>query len=322
MYKNISQCIDINSKYCPCLLAETNNCIFCSHLKGEKTCDCNWSGRCILYEQHWQYKKKQDANEPVTVRIEEEVEFIVKERMGEQTVLLEMSVTSPLAEELKPVGSFVFLRRPSDPYYFNFPVNIMTIQGNTIQVAIETIGPKSKRILEENNTKLLLRGPYYNGVLGAPWIDNITDGNIILVAGGIGQAPAFPLALKLRENNNKVTALLAPGKVGKIFIVKALEELGITVQQVSSLRQYGMPMLGEWFACRPDLVVSAGPDEQHYGVIAAMQGARVNIPMVATNNARMCCGEGICGSCLKKTRDHGLIRMCKQQTDFSSIIED
>jgi len=318
---NISQCIDMNSKYCPCLLAAANNCIFCSHLKGEVICDCNWSGRCILYEQHWQYKK-QDGDESQTLRTEEEVEFIIKERFGENTLILEWNVSPQLAAELTRIGSFVFLRQPSDPHYFYFPVNIMSIQGNTIQVAIETIGPKSKRIVEGNNNKLLIRGPYYNGVLGAPWIDNITDGNIILVAGGIGQAPGFPLVSKLMRSGNKVTALLAPGKVGQIFIAKPLEELGVTVHQVSSLRQFGMTMLREWLALTPDLIVSAGPDEQHYGVIAAMQGARVNIPMAATNNARMCCGEGICGSCLKKTRDHKMIRMCKQQTDFSSIIED
>jgi hypothetical protein len=98
--------------------------------------------------------------------------------------------------------------------------------------------------------------------------------------------------------------------------------MGALVHSVSSLRQFGMPMLREWFSLKPDLIVSAGPDEQHYGVIAAMQAAGVTVPMVATNNATMCCGEGICGSCLKKTRDNKSIRMCKQQTDFSSIIED
>ncbi|WP_378955526.1 hypothetical protein [Pelosinus sp. sgz500959] len=322
MNKNISQCVDINSKYCPCLLADTNHCIFCSHLKGEANCNCNWSGICILYEQHWQYKIDKYNEEPNKIRIEEQVEFRVKEEIGKNTVLLEFDVSTELADGVKKIGSFLFLRCPSDPYFFNFPVNIMQVEGNTLQVAIETIGPKSTRILAENNTKLLVRGPYYNGVLGGPWIDNMTDGNIILVAGGIGQAPAFPLAKKLMTNHNQVRALLAPGKVGKVFIDKQLQEGGATVYTVSSLREFGIPMLREWFALKPDLIVSSGPDEQHYGLIAAMQDVGVNIPMAVTNNATMCCGEGICGSCLKKTRDNISIRMCKQQTDFLTIIED
>lgn len=322
MRKNISQCIDINSKYCPCLLADTNHCIFCSHLKGEVTCNCDWSGVCILNEQHWQHKKQQQVEEPIKTRLEEQVEFIIKEQIGQNTYILEFAVSSELAEQLARIGSFVFVRCPSDPHFYYLPINIMKIEGNTLQVGIETIGPKSIKILADNNNKLVVRGPYFNGVLGEPWIDNMTDGNIILVAGGIGQAPAFPLATKLIRSSNAVMAMLAPGKVGKVFIDKQLEELGAQVHSVSSLRQVGMPMLREWFALKPDLIVSAGPDAQHYGVIAAMQAAGVNIPMVATNNATMCCGEGICGSCLKRTQDNQTIRMCKQQTNFSNIVED
>jgi len=321
MRKNISQCIDMNSKYCPCLLADTNQCVFCSHLKGEATCNCNWSGMCILYEKHWQYNKQQ-GEEPIKIRVEEEVEFKVQEQIGQNTFILEMEVSCELAGQLKKIGSFIFVRSPKDPQFFNFPVNIMKVAKNTLQIGMEAVGPKSLSILADNNNKLIVRGPYYSGVLGGPWIDNITDGNIILVAGGIGQAPAFPLAVQLMNTNNHVRAILAPGKVGKIFIDQQLAEMGVEVHSVSSLRQFGMPMLQEWVAMKPDLIVSAGPDEQHYGVIAAMQAGGANIPMVATNNATMCCGEGICGSCLRKTRDNKNIRMCKQQIDFSTLIED
>jgi dihydroorotate dehydrogenase electron transfer subunit len=321
MRKKIAECIDINSKYCPCLLAETNQCIVCSHLQGEETCNCNWTGVCILYEHHWQ-DKKQLSEYPITTRTEEQVDIIKKVQIGLNTYLLEFQVNLELAEELKRIGSFIFLRCPSDPHFFYFPVNITKVSGNTLQVIVETIGPKSSRIIADNNNSLLVRGPYYNGVLGQPWIDNITNSKIILIAGGIGQAPALPLATKLLNNNNQVIAILAPGKVGEVFIDKELTEMGAMVYTVSSLRQFGMPMLREWLAEKPDLVVSAGPDEQHYGVIAAMQSVAVNLPMVATNNATMCCGEGICGSCLKKTRNDKKIRLCKEQTDFSTIIED
>ena len=321
MRQNISQCIDINSKYCPCLLADNNHCIFCSHLQGETNCNCNWSGVCILYEKHWQYNK-QPLEETIKIRLEEQVEFMITERIGQNTVILEFKVSDDLAEGVKKIGSFIFVRSLKDPHYFNFPVNVMKVTGNSLQVGIETIGPKSMRIFAEENNKLIVRGPYYNGVLGGPWIDNITGGNIILIAGGIGQAPAFPLATQLMNRNNQVRAILAPGKVGSIFIDKELGKMGIQVYNVSSLRQFGMPLLKEWFAANPDLIVSAGPDQQHYGIISVMQDTGVNIPMVVTNNATMCCGEGICGSCLRKTRDNKNIRMCKQQIDFSTMIED
>ena len=317
-----AKCIDINSPYCPCLLAETNHCVFCSHLKGQQVCDCNWCGVCILYERQWQSKSAKRSENPTT-RIEMESAITRKELIARDTYLLEFAVADELAVELAKTGAFVFLRRPEDPHFYHFPVGVMKVSGPTVQVVVEGVGPKSRRLLEAPAGDVLVRGPYYNGVLGQPWIDNITCGTILLVAGGMGQPPALPIAARLLANGNRVTALLAPGKIGKVFIGKELEALGATVRIVDSMRRSGTSLLTAWLAgeeTQPDLVVSAGPDEQHYGVIAAMQAAGVNVPMAATNNATLCCGEGVCGSCEHETNDNRRIRLCKVQTEFSQLI--
>ncbi len=318
-----ASCIDINSPYCPCLLAETNHCVFCSHLKGQPVCDCNWSGVCILYERRWQPKNGVRRGDTPTLRIEADSEIIRKELLAENTYLLEFCVSGELAAELGKTGAFVFLRLADDPQYFHFPVGVMKVNANAVQVVVEAVGPKSSRLLDSPVNTVTVRGPYYNGVLGQPWIDNITCGTILLVAGGMGQPPALPMAARLAANNNRVVALLAPGKIGRIFIDKDLEELGVTVHNVDSFRRTGSGLLSRWLAdeeARPDLIVSAGPDEQHHGVISAMQAAGVNIPMAATNNATLCCGEGICGSCERETSDDRRIRLCKVQTDFSQLV--
>lgn len=320
------RCIDINSPYCPCLLSETNHCTFCSHLKGEEVCDCNWGGVCILYEKQWQQKKKNwvsDTDAPV--RLESDTEFVVKQKISEHTYLLEFEVSPDLAHSLDRCGSFVFLRRPSDQQFYHFPVGVMKVIGNTIQVVIETIGPKSSRLLSDNNTRVLARGPYFNGIFGQPWIDNIDNGKILLIVGGMGQPPAMPIAHALVKKNNSVKAIIAPGKVGKVFLTNEFQELGIEVQEVASMRQEGIPSLTEILTDsqqRPELIVSAGPDDQHYGIIAAMQAAGVNLPMAATNNTKMCCGEGICGSCERVTKTNQRVRTCKVQTDFSQFIQE
>ncbi len=323
MKRNLTtNCIDINSPYCPCLLAETNHCVFCSHLKGQAVCDCNWSGVCILYERRWQPKNGVSRDDNPPRRIEADSVITRKEPVAENTYLLEFCVGSDLAAELGKTGAFVFLRLPDDPQYFHFPVGVMKVNGAAVQVVIEAVGPKSSRLLDSPAKTVTVRGPYYNGVLGQPWIDNITCGTILLVAGGMGQPPALPIAARLMANNNRVIALLSPGKIGRIFIDRDLEELGVTVHNVDSFRRTGNGMLSRWLTdeeLRPDLVVSAGPDEQHYGVIAAMQAAGVNLPMAATNNATLCCGEGICGSCERETSDDRRIRLCKVQTDFSQL---
>ncbi|VBB07967.1 Hypothetical protein LUCI_3232 [Lucifera butyrica] len=319
------RCVDINSLYCPCLLADTNHCISCSHLKGEDLCDCNWAGVCILYEKQWQSKNKMRQSEDSPIRIEIESKFTIKEKISDNTYWLEMPISQELAEGLNKIGSFVFLRCPQDPQFYHFPVGVMKIENNNLQVVIEAVGPKSSRIFQEDNNCVLVRGPYYNGVFGQPWIDKIANSKIILLAGGIGQPPALPIVQKLGRNQNQVTAILAPGKTGKVFIERELMEAGIMVTTVTSMRVAGLPLLKKLFQSRttcPDLVVSAGPDELHYGVIAAMQEAGINLPMAATNNSVMCCGEGICGSCERETNDHQLIRTCKVQTDFARFVSD
>lgn len=317
-------CIDINSPYCPCLLAETNDCIFCSHLRGGTVCDCNWSGVCILYEKQWQAKGIGKGDEPVPpIRREYESVFSRRELIAPATYLLEFAVDEDLAAELKKTGAFVFLRRPEDPQFFHFPVGVMKVNGTAVQVAVEGVGPKTNRLLAAEDGGVVVRGPYYNGVLGQPWIDNITYGTILLVAGGMGQPPALPLAARLMAGGNTVHALLAPGQVGKVFIDEELRQLGVNVDIVDSLRRSGYARLSDWLADRsrrPDLVVSAGPDDQHHGVIAAMQAAGVNVPMAATNNSTMCCGEGICGSCECEISERRRLRLCKTQTDFAGLV--
>ncbi|MGI6093438.1 MAG: hypothetical protein GX348_02790 [Veillonellaceae bacterium] len=322
MHNNMSRCIDINSAYCPCLLAETNNCVFCSHLQGKFMCDCNWAGVCVLYEKYWQPKKRcLRGGDVLSVRVEAETQYEIIERINEHVYRLEFVLPNELAESLTKAGAFIFMRCPGDPDFYYFPVGIMKVNQNKVQVVIEAIGPKSRRILSETCSKIMVRGPYFNGILGQPWIDNTENSRILLVAGGMGQPPALAIASKLVNNNNEVTAVLAPGHIGKVFIGDELRALGIQVKDVTSMRRDGLDMLTNIFS-EYDLVVSAGPDEQHYGVIDAMQRADINLPMAATNNATMCCGEGICGSCQKETQRSGVIRTCKVQTDFKDIIRD
>lgn len=325
MYPKLAvNCSDINSPFCPCLLADANHCISCSQLRGQPFCDCNWSGVCILYEKQWQSKGSGWRSDNSHERWDVITEFSKRETIAPDIYRLEFEVSEEMARELRKTGSFVFMRRPEDPYYFHFPVGIMTLQDTTAGVVIEAVGPKSVRLIDAPDNRVLVRGPYYNGVLGQPWIDKITSGTILLVAGGMGQPPALPIAAKLLSGGNRVEAVLAPGKIGRIFIDQDLAAMGVTVHNVDSMRRSGLDMLGRWLGgdIKPDLIVSAGPDEQHYAVINAMQAANLNLPLAVTNNATMCCGEGICGACECETNDNGKIRLCKNQIDIKQLCRE
>ncbi|MDU2066418.1 MAG: hypothetical protein E6713_16500 [Sporomusaceae bacterium] len=315
------QCIDVNTKYCPCLLAETNQCILCSQLQGKDFCSCDWPGICIFNLKEWQ---KPLTAMPDFWRREEEVTMTASEAIGINTYKLSFALSADFAAELSRLGAFLFFRLAKDPLYFQFPVAVYKITGSQIEVIVEIIGPKTRRLWENRNDSILVRGPYFNGLLGQPWIDKISCGTILLIVGGIGQAPALAIAQKLRNGQNEVKAFLAPGQVGTLFCVEDLAALGVTVYPLDSLRQTGFAKIREWFITEkelPDVIVSAGPDVQHQAIIKILDETHVNLPLVVTNNAVMCCGEGVCGSCQKKTKTDETVRLCKVQTDFDVLAE-
>lgn len=314
-------CIDINSQYCPCVLAQINQCVVCTVLSGKEYCECTWNGTCILYEKYWR-SREHIIEIGEFSRFEEITTFHIVKEFNANSYLLRFELSLDFMDKLKRAGAFVFFRNPEDPFYFNFPVGIMRVMENYVEVVVESIGPKSSKIFMDNSRRIVVKGPYYNGVLGYPWIDNISDSKIILVAGGIGQAPALSIATAISQPNkrNQLIVILAPGKIGHLFIEQDLEALKSLIYRVPSLRKDGIKLLREKLDSSFQLIVSAGPDEQHTEIIKLMGELGVDIPIAVTNNAIMCCGEGVCGSCLKKDKkEKKLIRMCKSQIDFRNI---
>ncbi|MDU4962109.1 MAG: hypothetical protein E6X17_15745 [Sporomusaceae bacterium] len=314
--KPFRRCVDVNSEHCPCLLADTNHCFMCSHLKGEAVCNCDWTGRCIFAEKCWQAPRK-PADGPS--RREVEATLVLKQQVNEHTYVVELETGHEFARPLDRAGAFVFLRLADDPEMCNFPVGVMDVRDGVLTLAIETVGPKSSRVFAQPAARVLLRGPYFNGVFGQPWIDSTKYGTILAAVGGLGQAPALLLAKQILANGNKLIAVVAPGSAGKIFIDDELRAMGADVIPVSSMRREGFSIMKTLFADKVDLLLSAGPDELHYGLISVMHEGGYDFPMAVTNNATMCCGEGICGSCAKRTKDGVWVRTCKIQLDFDQL---
>lgn len=313
-----SKCIDINSVYCPCILASTNHCVFCGLLQGKDVCECNWSGVCILYEKKWNARDDVLINkEP---RPEIECAIIEREFINEKVCSIVLAVPAVMAAQLKAPGSYVFVRRSADPPYFHLPVGVMRVMDeDKIVLVIEALGPKSMRVVEEDQA-LIIRGPYKNGIFGLPWLEKLVYGSVLLIAGGMGQPPALPVAEKLINNYNRVTAILAPGSAGCLNIEEKMETLGVEVMKVESLRHEGYACFtGKLAEATWDLVVSCGPDAQHFAVMDHMREAGYDLPMAVTNNNIMCCGEGICGSCVKETANHEFVRTCKTQLDIADL---
>jgi len=112
------QCVDAGSDYCPCYLAEQNDCITCTQLQGKNYCDCNWRGVCIYNDFYFLENKRKDTRIPQ--------EFpIVDSKIIDDIIILSIKVTKYMARVLKQPGSYIFVRSKHSEHFFDVPISIM-----------------------------------------------------------------------------------------------------------------------------------------------------------------------------------------------------
>ena len=91
-------CVDCGSKYCPCHLAYSGDCIKCSMIRGDKICDCQWQGVCIYNEV--MHNKKELIEE----RQEYLCNIIEKKEIFNGLFKLKIEVPKKIVHDLSSVG--------------------------------------------------------------------------------------------------------------------------------------------------------------------------------------------------------------------------
>jgi len=172
-------CIDCGSEYCPCHLAESGNCILCSHLDGKDFCDCcNWNGVCI-YQEFVQnnYKAKPGRKYKYCTVVE-------KSKIEDKILMIKVKATDKLVSELVNPGSFIFIRNPKNQSTFDTPICVMdaNTKDNILTLAIELKGVKTKALDKvEVGEELIIKGPFWNGILGIDSLLKIKRKHCILI---------------------------------------------------------------------------------------------------------------------------------------------
>ncbi|SHM74495.1 NAD(P)H-flavin reductase [Caldanaerovirga acetigignens] len=306
------KCIDALSPYCPCYLAETQNCLVCSVLQGKDTCDCNWQGFCIYQEYIWNGKKKKNFRKTVEAKIAE------KKAFSDNLVVFKVILTLPaLSRDFSQPGTYVFLKSFDSPTYFEVPICVMDANEdeNSLSFAVQIIGPKTKSLVQEN-TAFLLRGPYYNGVLGLKYIKGAKNKKCLLIGGGIGQASLVLIAKALVRGKNEITALLDSGAINYNPAEDYLKNLDVAIRLFAKQDLVlGDLLLNLIEEKNIEMIYSGGSDMQHDFVKSAIVRSGRKIDFAVSNNVQMCCGEGICGSCVVVLGSEK-IKFCKAQTEY------
>lgn len=325
MFKETIDCIDAGSEYCPCHLAESGECILCSQLHGSCFCDCsNWKGVCIYQEFKYNGEKAKDARKTFNCLVEEKTLY------EKDLLLIKFRAPHKLAIDLAKPGSYVFIRTDSN-VYFDVPISILesNIETNIITIMIEIRGIKTKKLLEiEKGKEITIRGPYWNGVFGIKNIQKPKEKNILVIARGIGMAPMIPVIQKFTSNNNKIYLLLDKEPYKDNYVKEYLDKYNVTPIFMNVIDKGDISLECKVIINKfiNDKNISnihiAGADILTYKVIDYMDEIKnTTVLLSCCNNTKMCCGEGICGSCTTRFSGHRVKRFCKVQADPRNVFE-
>lgn len=299
------QCVDAGSDYCPCHLAEENNCIICTQLQGKGYCDCNWMGVCIYDEFYFSGNRKKEMRKPQEY-------YVVDSKIIDGTIILSIQVTKYMARALKQPGSYIFIRNRYSNYFFDMPISIMDCdeEKSLIKIAVKIHGVKTKKLMNHDGI-VTIRGPYWNGIFGLNALKTTQKARCLVLARGIAQASAILPIRHLLKNNNIVDIIVNKRAREHNFIKEYFN--------MESMKEIDMPSDDVAILCGKlakennyKLVFIGGSDLLQNKIIKHVREID-DVKFVVTNNNAICCGEGICGSCCKKDENGVLIKTCKAQ---------
>jgi len=324
--REIVECIDSGTEYCPCKLAEAGECIICSQLQGGCFCDClNWKGVCIYHEFINNGSKAKEGRKTYNCLVKET-------KLYEKDILLiKFEVPHKLAIDLVKPGSFIFVRPDEDNIYFDVPISILesNIETNIVSIMIEIRGIKTKNLLEiKDGESITIRGPYWNGVFGLNNLNSQTNNNVLVLARGIGMAPMIPVIRKLSINKNNINLILDNTPYKDNYVKEYLDEYSVKITNEILIDKGELSdeskVIIKNLINEKDIkyIHIAGADILTVKLIDYLNSLdRKDIKLSCCNNIKMCCGEGICGSCTVRFSGHRVKRFCKVQTDPRNVFE-
>lgn len=250
----------------------------------------------------------------------ENCEVLFQRKISNDQYILKLKAPG-IAMQAEP-GQFVQLKQGNglDPL-LRRPFSIHTVSRSEGAVFIHymTVGRGTKQMngLSAGDTVSLL------GPLGRPFDTDIADKEIILVGGGIGQAPLRFLAEKLAEKNNRIYTILGAREKSGLENRICFEEYCRTVSlstEDGSLGIQGFATL--WLEkmipeLKPARVYSCGPMVMMKAVKTIAE--RNGVPCQLSLEANMACGVGVCLGCtVRGTEENYYPKVCKDGPVFWS----
>ncbi len=229
--------------------------------------------------------------------------ILKKTRLSEN--VWRMTLEAPLIARERLAGQFIILRT-SEEWSERIPLTIADADpaAGTIDIIFQTVGASTKELSLKNEGDCIadLVGP-----LGKP--THITDysnagrkGWVVVVGGGIGVAPAHPIAQAFKAAGNRVSVIMGARTKELIIMEDEMRRAADDVTIVTDDDSYGRKglvtePLKEFceMSPAPDEVVVVGPPVMMK--FAALATKPYGVKTIASLNSIMIDGTGMCGGC-------------------------
>ena len=216
-----------------------------------------------------------------------------------------MDIDAPRVAKKAQAGQFIVLR--VDEKGERIPLTIANFNRETgvVNIVFQVIGASTMALaaVEEGESIVDFVGP-----LGQPSEIEKFDGTVVVVGGGIGVAPTFPIARAMKEAGNKVIAIMG-AKTKDILIMEdemkeVTDEILITTDDgsrgIKGFVTYAVQELverGEKIA----QITAIGPVIMMKSVVDCTR--ELGIHTVVSLNPIMVDGTGMCGGCRVQVGD-------------------
>jgi ferredoxin--NADP+ reductase len=224
--------------------------------------------------------------------------FQVLEKQQLAQNVFSMWIEAPRIATKRKAGQFVIVR-PAE-HSERVPLTIAGVRPDTgaIRLIIQAVGKTTVELvaLEPGESVRDVAGP-----LGHPTqIDNY--GVVLCIGGGIGVAPLLPIATALKAAGNSVVSIIGARTKALLILEDELREVSDELLVATDDGSYAhkgfvTDLLKERLTRAPavNFAVTIGPVPMMKAVAAVTREAQ--IPTIASLNAVMIDGTGMCGGC-------------------------
>ncbi len=223
---------------------------------------------------------------------------------------------APLIARKAEAGQFVIVRASEKGERIPLTIADFDRKAGTISLVFQEMGKSTHQLgaLKAGDHLLDLLGPQGNPTE----VENF--GNVVLIGGGIGIAPVYPLAKKLRENGNRVITIIGYRSKEYVFWedkMKASSDSLIIATNDGSYGEKGFvtDMLKKLMENNDKIerIFAIGPAVMMKAV--ADMTRETGITTIVSLNSLMVCGMGMCGAC-RVTVDSRTKFTCMDGPDF------